>query len=191
MRHYFCLALTGIGKTTGSNKSYYLSESAHAHSAFIQNEQFRARIVRKKCDHFNEVGRKRNFQKLFQLFSSNTKYFIYVHLFLNSRFSRKFSLTRIKTHPLCLDDFNKSCTAVIVKKENPHQDFLRYLSQWSMLTISAVLGSYDLTLFKFIFDRGYLENAVFRAFKYLEYIFHLFVKKGFYYEITYETKFKG
>ena len=39
----------------GSN---VMKESAHAHSALIQNRQFRARIARKKYDYFNKVGRK-------------------------------------------------------------------------------------------------------------------------------------
>ena len=34
-----------------------MKKSAHAHSALIQNVQFRARIARKECGHFNEVGR--------------------------------------------------------------------------------------------------------------------------------------
>ena len=35
-----------------------MQKSAHAHSALIQNGQFCARIARKECGHFNEVGRK-------------------------------------------------------------------------------------------------------------------------------------
>ena len=36
-----------------------MTKSAHAHSALIQNRQFRARIARKECGkYFNEVGRK-------------------------------------------------------------------------------------------------------------------------------------
>ena len=39
-----------------------------------------------------KLVKKRNFQKSFKLFFSETKHFIYVQLFLNSRFSRKLSL---------------------------------------------------------------------------------------------------
>ena len=35
-----------------------MKKAARAHSALIRNRQFRARIARKECDHFNEVGRK-------------------------------------------------------------------------------------------------------------------------------------
>ena len=35
-----------------------MKKSAHAYSASIQNKQFRTRIARKECGHFNEVGRK-------------------------------------------------------------------------------------------------------------------------------------
>ena len=35
-----------------------MKKSAHAHLALIQSRQFRAHIARKKCGHFNEVGRK-------------------------------------------------------------------------------------------------------------------------------------
>ena len=35
-----------------------MKNSAHAHSVLIQNGQFRARIARKECSHFNEVRKK-------------------------------------------------------------------------------------------------------------------------------------
>ena len=35
-----------------------MKKFAHAHSAAIKNRQFRARIARKECSHFSEVGRK-------------------------------------------------------------------------------------------------------------------------------------
>ena len=35
-----------------------MNKFAHAHSVLIQNRQIRARIERKECSHFNEVGRK-------------------------------------------------------------------------------------------------------------------------------------
>ena len=35
-----------------------MKKSAHAQSALIQNGQFRARIARKECGHFDEVRRK-------------------------------------------------------------------------------------------------------------------------------------
>ena len=34
-----------------------MKKSAHAHSALIKSRQFRARIARKECGHFNEAGR--------------------------------------------------------------------------------------------------------------------------------------
>ena len=34
-----------------------MKKSAYAHSALIQNNQFRARIARKECGYFNEVGK--------------------------------------------------------------------------------------------------------------------------------------
>ena len=34
-----------------------MKKYAHAHSALIQSKQFRGRIARKECAHFNEVGR--------------------------------------------------------------------------------------------------------------------------------------
>ena len=36
-------------------------KSAYAHSALVQNRQFRARIAHKEYGHFNEVGRKEYF----------------------------------------------------------------------------------------------------------------------------------
>ena len=35
-----------------------MKKSAHTHSAFIQNRQFRARITHEECGYFDEVGRK-------------------------------------------------------------------------------------------------------------------------------------
>ena len=35
-----------------------MKKAVYTHSAFIQNRQFRARIARKECGHFNEVGRR-------------------------------------------------------------------------------------------------------------------------------------
>ena len=35
-----------------------MKKSPHAQLALVQNGQFRARIARKKCGYFNEIGRK-------------------------------------------------------------------------------------------------------------------------------------
>ena len=43
---------------TGSNIWGVMKKSERLHSALIQNRQFRAHIARKKCGHFNKVGRK-------------------------------------------------------------------------------------------------------------------------------------
>ena len=43
--------------------------------------------------YLNKKLKKRNIQKSFKLFFSKTKYFVYVRLFFNARFSRKFSVT--------------------------------------------------------------------------------------------------
>ena len=54
-----------------------MKKSAHAYSALIQSGQFRARIARKECGHFNEVGRKKFIKQSANLFFFIANKFIY------------------------------------------------------------------------------------------------------------------
>ena len=73
----FFLALLALDK---NREKEVMKKSAYAHSALIQNTQFGARIVRKECGHFTEVGRSSisTLQKL-------------KNIFLKSRVAEKFS----------------------------------------------------------------------------------------------------
>ena len=68
MRHYFRLASIHQeeqGERRGNSfLQGVMKMSAHTHSALIQNRQFRARITRKECGHFNEVGRKNSLYRV-------------------------------------------------------------------------------------------------------------------------------
>ena len=78
-----------------------MKKSAHAHSALIQNRQFRARITRKECGHFNEVRRK--------IFFSN---FIDIRLRLRMSNKNKISASFVKLirkSGILRKKFNISC----------------------------------------------------------------------------------
>ena len=73
--------------------------------------------------------------------------------------------------PFSLNNFNETCTSVIVKKRSHF--WTRYWSQcWYLAQVIRHLK-------KIFFYREYSENWVLGAFKYLANIFNRFVKKSF------------